>query len=149
MRSIHTGCSATIDSATVIHVDAAYLYVGKFLTDRIRVLHEHNIPSAVIGGLFCNVLVAALYALANVRVEFAVDLRDLLLVVFFSTVGLSANPTLLGDSGKAVFVLLVLATAVLIFQVPRSGHSSGWSLKRWLASRFMAVVELEWPQRQL
>ena len=39
------------------------------------------------GGLFCSALVAALYALTNVRVEFAVDLRDLLLVVFFSTVG--------------------------------------------------------------
>ncbi|MCZ6577646.1 MAG: hypothetical protein O7B27_13670 [Gammaproteobacteria bacterium] len=63
-----------IDSTTVIHVDGAYtliisllvLYVGKFLTSRIRLLHEHNIPSAIIGGLFCSVLVGALYALANV-----------------------------------------------------------------------------------
>ncbi len=113
-----------MDATTVIDVDGAntliisllVLYVGKFLTNRVRLLHEHNIPSAVIGGLFCSVLVAALYVLANVRLKFAVDLRDLLLLVFFSTVGLSANLTLLRDSGKAVFVLLVLATAVLIFQ---------------------------------
>ena len=94
----------------------AALIVGDFSYRRISFFQTYNIPSALIGGLSCSILVWALDSLNLVRIEFGTALRDLLLLGLFSTIGLSMKFRNMRDNVRVMLVLLALATAVLIFQ---------------------------------
>ena len=80
-----------ITPADGLIVSIVVLYLGMLLTRRIPFLRNNYIPPAVTGGLICSGVVAAIYGLADVEISFDMRIRDLLLLVFFSTVGLSAK----------------------------------------------------------
>ncbi len=113
-----------MDHPIVTHLDVPWtvivavtvLYAGRFLTSRIRFLRDLNIPEAVSGGLLCSVTVAIIFAVTNRQVEFDLSLRDTLLLVFFSTIGLSAKLKTLLNGGKALAILVVCAVAFLVLQ---------------------------------
>ncbi len=92
------------------------LFVGKYLTSRIAFLREFNIPEPVSGGLIASILVGAAYGLLDTEIAFTLDLRDTLLVVFFTTIGLSSRFSTLLEGGKPLLILLVLAVAYLFLQ---------------------------------
>jgi ESS family glutamate:Na+ symporter len=79
-------------------------------------LREFNIPEAVSGGLLCSMVVAIVFATTNRQISFDLTLRDTLLLVFFSTIGLSAKLRTLLSGGKALAILVVCAVGVLILQ---------------------------------
>lgn len=92
------------------------LFLGMFMTRKIPVLARFHIPPAVSGGLVCSIVVALIYQWANVEVTFDLRVRDALLLVFFSTIGLNARFKLLIAGGKALAVLVVLAGIFLVIQ---------------------------------
>ena len=92
------------------------LFVGMFLNKKIRLLGDNYIPPAVTGGLLFAVAVALIYKFADVQLEFDMQMRDLLLLVFFSTVGLSSRLKTLAAGGKALFVLVLVAGVFLVLQ---------------------------------
>ena len=92
------------------------LFIGMFLNKKIRVLGDNYIPPAVTGGLLFASVTALLYSFADLQVEFDMRMRDLLLLVFFSTVGLSARLKSLASGGKALFVLVIVAGLFLFLQ---------------------------------
>ncbi len=92
------------------------LIVGEFIYGRVGVLRKYNIPSAVIGGIACSIVLGVLNTANLVRVELGRELLDLFLLVFFSTVGLSIKFRALREIARPMLVLLILATALLIFQ---------------------------------
>ena len=92
------------------------LFVGMFLNRKIRLLGDNYIPPAVTGGLLFAVGVTLIYSFADVQLEFDMRMRDLLLLVFFSTVGLSARLKTLAAGGKALFALVLVAGLFLILQ---------------------------------
>lgn len=92
------------------------LFVGMFLNRKIRVLGDNYIPPAVTGGLLFAVATMLLYNFANIQVEFDMGMRDVLLLVFFSTVGLSARLRALAAGGKALLALVLMAGIFLLLQ---------------------------------
>jgi len=92
------------------------LFVGMYLNRKIRLLGDNYIPPAVTGGLLFSVGVTLIYSFADVQLEFDMRMRDLLLLVFFSTVGLSARLKTLAAGGKALFVLVLVAGVFLFLQ---------------------------------
>lgn len=92
------------------------LFLGKYLTRKISFLREYNIPEPVSGGLIASILFATIYRVADVEITFALDLRDTLLVVFFTTIGLSSKLATLKQGGKPLLILLVIAVAYLFLQ---------------------------------
>jgi ESS family glutamate:Na+ symporter len=105
-----------IGARRVLLLSILVLWAGTYLTKKIGFLKDFNIPAPVTGGLLCSVVVALLNGFAEVQIDFDLAMRDILLLVFFSTIGLSANVRLLVEGGKALAILLVLATAFLFFQ---------------------------------
>ena len=110
-------------------------FLGEYLTRSIPFLKRYSIPSAVTGGLICSTLVALVYSFANIEISFDMRIRDLFLLVFFSTIGLSAKFKLLKEGGKSLAILLVLATLFLIVQdltgillVKLMGHHPAYGL---------------------
>jgi len=92
------------------------LWLGNFLTTRVRFLEANNIPIAVTGGLIFSVAVAVLASVTGREISFDMRMRDLLLLVFFSTIGLGAKFKMLAAGGKALGILLVAAAVFLVVQ---------------------------------
>ena len=105
-----------IDGANVIVASIAVLALGKFLNAKITVLEKYNIPVAVTGGLVCSTFLAAIYGISQVKLNFDLEIRNLLLLTFFSTIGLSAKLSALASGGKTLVILLAFAILLLVFQ---------------------------------
>ena len=95
------------------------LAVGHVVCRRVGFLQRLNVPAPVVGGVLASLAIAALRAWGGTEVTFGTALRDLLLLMFFTTVGLSARFSTLKAGGKplvflcAVTVLLLLAQNVV------------------------------------
>ena len=100
----------------VLMLSILVLYLGFYLNRKIRFLSEFYIPPAVTGGLICSTVVAVVYGMADLEIAFDMRIRDVLLLVFFSTIGLSAKLRTLAAGGKALAILVVVAAVFLVFQ---------------------------------
>jgi len=100
----------------VLMLSILVLYLGFYLNRRIRFLSDYYIPPAVTGGLICSLVVAAIYGAADLEIDFDMRIRDVLLLVFFSTTGLTAKLRTLAAGGKALAILVVVAQFLLVFQ---------------------------------
>ncbi len=81
----------TVSGANILVLAIFVWFLGTYLNRKIAVLDRHSIPVAVTGGLLCSAAMAFLYYAFDVTVNFDTRLRDLLLLTFFSTIGLSAK----------------------------------------------------------
>lgn len=92
------------------------LFLGLFLTKKIEFLQRFYIPPAVSGGLICSLIIAVIHQTANLQITFDLQIRDVLLLVFFSTVGLSAKLSSLAAGGRALLLLILIAGVFLVIQ---------------------------------
>ncbi|MDC5721787.1 sodium/glutamate symporter [Vibrio europaeus] len=108
----------------VIEIDAflsftlaiVLLFIGKYATMRYKVLQKYSIPEPVIGGFICALIVAILYALFDLTIEFDLAIRDTLLLYFFAGIGLSASFKTLLSGGKPLLMLTLLAVVYIVLQ---------------------------------
>lgn len=105
-----------VDGADLVIVSILVLWVGHFLTQKIAVLQRFSIPIAVTGGLLCSVIVAIVTASGGPKISFDMQIRDVLLLVFFTTIGVSAKFSRLKTGGKALGLLVLCAAAFLLVQ---------------------------------
>jgi ESS family glutamate:Na+ symporter len=106
----------TISGANIVALAVAVWFIGTFITKKVALLERYSIPVAVTGGLLCSLVITAIYYGFDITINFDTRLRDLLLLTFFSTIGLSAKISLLKEGGKALVILLLAAAALLILQ---------------------------------
>ncbi|MEX3008547.1 sodium/glutamate symporter [Hoeflea sp. TYP-13] len=91
-------------------------FLGAFLTRRVAVLKNYNIPEPVAGGLAAALITWAAYSLFDVEIAFDLSTRDELLVVFFVTIGLNARISDLVAGGRMLGILLAVTIAFIILQ---------------------------------
>ncbi len=92
------------------------LFLGKYLTSKIAFLRDYNIPEPVSGGLIASILFGIAYSAFDIELHFALEIRDALLITFFTTIGLSSKYSTLIQGGKPLLILLVVAVAYLFLQ---------------------------------
>ncbi len=92
------------------------LFVGKRVNNLVRFLKEFSIPEPVTGGLICSLLIALLYLVTGIEIEFELSARDFLLVYFFTTIGINASLKDLIKGGKPLILLLVITIAYMVVQ---------------------------------
>jgi len=100
----------------IILLSILVLYLGSFITKRSRFLQNNNIPVAVTGGLICSIVLAILSGFEIVTLTFDLSLRNLLLLLFFSTIGLNAKFKFLIKGGYALVLLVAVCVIFLVFQ---------------------------------
>lgn len=105
-----------VTTMDMLSMSIIVLFVGMYLNRKIRVLGDNYIPPAVTGGLIFAVGTMLVYNFADMQVKFDMTMRDLLLLVFFSTVGLSARLGQLASGGKALAILVCAAAVFLLLQ---------------------------------
>lgn len=92
------------------------LFVGKQLNQSLPFLREFSIPEPVTGGLLFSGLLGVVYGLSGVDVEFELTARDVLLVYFFTTIGINASLRDLVKGGKPLLILLGIAVVYMVVQ---------------------------------
>ena len=105
-----------LEPRTTLIVAILVLFLGRFLNDRVAFFREYNIPEPVTGGLLASLLVGLVYWLTNLEINFHMGNRDMLLVVFFTTIGLSSRLDVLRKGGRMLVILLGLAVGYLMVQ---------------------------------
>lgn len=88
---------------------------GWWLAGRVSFFERLHLPAPIVGGLFLAGCVTALRA-AGLEFVFDSVLRDVLMLAFFTTVGLRASTGLLRREGHRVLVCLALAVGGAILQ---------------------------------
>lgn len=108
--------SLILDGRQTIILAILVLFLGKYLIGKIGFLRDFNIPEPVVGGLIASIIFGLLYAIFNLQFEFALGVRDELLIAFFTTIGLSSRFETLLKGGAQLGILLVLAAFYLGIQ---------------------------------
>lgn len=90
--------------------------LGEAINDRVPLLRRFSIPDAVTGGLLVALLFFALHETGVATVSFDTHARDLLLLVFFTGIGLNARVSDLVKGGKPLAVLVAITAALLLVQ---------------------------------
>jgi len=108
----------TIQLDLLFTILAAFLVLaaGRALVARISFLKRFSIPAPVVGGVLVAVLLALADAFGGVRVSFDMALRDNLLLMFFTTVGLSADARMLARGGPKLVLFLAVSAAFIVVQ---------------------------------
>ncbi len=96
----------SLDMYQTLAVAVVALLIGAWLKTKIKILDRLCIPSPVVGGLLFSIIACVLYV-TNV-VDFAWDdtLKNVCMVIFFTSVGFQANIKVLKSGGKALIILL-------------------------------------------
>lgn len=89
------------------------LLLGYFLVKRISILKNYNIPEPVVGGFLVAIALTVLYQGWGISFTFDTNLQTAMMLVFFSSIGLSANFARLVKGGKPL-IIFVIAAAILI-----------------------------------
>ncbi len=105
-----------VRGSDLIIVAILVLWAGNLITRKVRLLNKYSIPIAVTGGLLCSVLVAIINVAGGPKITFDLAIRDTLLMVFFTTIGISAKFSRLKSGGKALGILVVCAAVFLVLQ---------------------------------
>lgn len=91
-------------------------FVGSGLNGVVGPLKRWNIPEAVTGGLIAALVTLSAYRLFGIEVTFDLAARDMLLLYFFTGIGLNARLDDLRAGGWPLVVLLMLTLAYLLLQ---------------------------------
>ena len=92
------------------------LLLGKLLTRHIRLLRDFNIPEPVSGGLVVAAAIFALHQLTGLTLAFATAMQTSFMLVFFSSIGLSANFAKLREGGMGLVLFLGVIAAFIFVQ---------------------------------
>ena len=105
-----------LDQRQTLILAILVLFLGRWLNRHCRPLREWNIPEPVTGGLIASVAFGIAHFAFHTSVGFTMDARDMLLIVFFTTIGLSANVRMLAAGGVVLVILTVVAACNNVIQ---------------------------------
>lgn len=105
-----------IEPFMTVTIGIVVLFLGKRVNDAVKILREYSIPEPVTGGLICSVLIALAYLSTGIEIEFDLAARDLLLVYFFTTIGINSSLKDLLEGGKPLVLLLLITIGFMVLQ---------------------------------
>ncbi len=108
--------SITLDMYQTIAVAVVVLILGAFLKRKISFLEKFCIPAPVIGGLIFAIFTLICYSTGILEIDFDDTLKEVCMVLFFTSVGFQANLKVLKSGGKPLLIFLVLVIVLIITQ---------------------------------
>jgi len=113
----------SLQSFFTVSLAIIVLFIGKGLNFKYAFLRDFNVPEPVVGGLIFSIIFAIVHYALGISVEFDLTARDIMLVYFFTTIGLSSNIRDLIKGGKP---LLILLSATLIYMIIQNAVGCQW-----------------------
>ncbi|MDY0309332.1 MAG: sodium/glutamate symporter [Castellaniella sp.] len=106
----------TLNGQYTLIAAALVMLLGHWLVFRIRLLSSFNIPEPVAGGLVAAFFITLLNATTGLTFRLDTDLQTTCMLMFFASIGLSADFTRLKAGGRPLAVLLALVSAFIVVQ---------------------------------
>lgn len=111
-----TFTTLTVNGYYTLLAASIVLLFGRQLVRRIRFLRDFNIPEPVAGGLVAAIAIYILYATAGFIFTFSADLKNAFMLVFFTSIGLSADFSRLKAGGQPLVIFTIIVGAFIILQ---------------------------------
>ncbi|WP_323665641.1 sodium/glutamate symporter [Aliarcobacter butzleri] len=91
------------------------LLIGKVLVNKIDFLKRYNIPEPVAGGLVAALCTTVVHYFFGYSISTSTELQTSFMLIFFASIGLSANFYKLKEGGKSLVIFLfVIAFFILV-----------------------------------
>ena len=105
-----------LDAFMTIVAAVAVLLVGYVCVNKVSILKKYNIPEPVAGGLVAAVITYILFKGSNITVNFDTNIQQIFMLMFFTSVGLSASLVKLKEGGKSLLIFLVCVIVFVLLQ---------------------------------
>lgn len=100
----------TLIAATLV------LLLGKLLVKKIRILRDFNIPEPVAGGLIAALVLFILHQMYGVSFKFEKPLQNAFMLIFFASIGLSADFSRLKAGGLPLVIFTLVVGFFIVVQ---------------------------------
>ncbi|WP_286799924.1 MULTISPECIES: sodium/glutamate symporter [Acinetobacter] len=100
----------TLISAVIV------LLLGRLLVNKIDFLRRYNIPEPVAGGLVAALVSLLVHSMWGYSIVFSSQLQTSFMLVFFASIGLSANFMMLKEGGIGLVLFLICIASFIIVQ---------------------------------
>ncbi len=97
-------------------VSIVVFFMGRALISRISVLKRFSIPAPVVGGGLVAVVLALMDGFLHIKFAFNMSLKDSLLLMFFTTIGLGADARMLMKGGSKLVIFLLISMVLIVVQ---------------------------------
>lgn len=91
-------------------------YFGVWAKKKIPILEKYSIPSPVVGGMTFALILSVLEGYGVLKVRFDSSLQTLLMLAFYTTVGLMASVKLITQGGRMLVGFLVAVSVLCVLQ---------------------------------
>ena len=108
--------TVTVNGYYTLLIACIVLLFGRQLVRRIRFLRDFNIPEPVAGGLVAAIIIYILYASSAYIFHFNKGLKDAFMLIFFTSIGLSADVARLKAGGKPLVYFTIIVGVFIIVQ---------------------------------
>ena len=92
------------------------LFLGMYFTRTIPFLKRFCIPAPVSGGLIISLITLLLYSVFGVECSFDGTVKDLCMMLFFTSVGFQSDMKAIKKGGKPLVVMIGLVTVLIVSQ---------------------------------
>ena len=105
-----------IDMYQTLALAVGVLFLGGFLKKKIRFLETFCIPAPVVGGIIFALVSCLLFVMGIVEFNFDETLKNVCMVMFFTSVGFQANLKVLRAGGVSLVIFLGCLFALIVIQ---------------------------------
>lgn len=106
----------SFNMAQTLAIAIVLLLLGRWIKSKITFFEKFFIPAPVIGGVIFSLITLLGYSFNLFNFSFEGQLKDLLMIAFFTTIGFVASLKMLKKGGIQVFIFLAVATGLVIVQ---------------------------------
>lgn len=92
------------------------LLVGRQIVKHIKFFRDFNIPEPVTGGLLAATIITTLYYTTGITFQFDSTLQNAFMLIFFSSIGLSADFSRLKQGGFPLVAFLIIVSIFIVIQ---------------------------------
>ena len=92
------------------------LLLGRFLVNKIGFLKRYNIPEPVAGGLVAAIISLVVHSLWGYSITTSSELQTSFMLIFFASIGLSANFAKLREGGIGLIIFLMAVASFIVVQ---------------------------------
>lgn len=108
--------SIELDMIQTAGIGALALIVGMVLTRKVAFLQKFCVPSPVSGGIIFSLITLVLYGFCDVEVSFDGTLKDVFMLVFFTSVGFQSDLKVIKQGGRLLVIMLTLLVVIIALQ---------------------------------
>lgn len=105
-----------VDAFGTLVIAVFFLFLGRYLVKNISFFKNYNIPEPVVGGLIAAICAYAFYFFFNLSATFDATIQNILMLMFFTSIGLSASFLKLKEGGKGLILFLFCVAGFVLLQ---------------------------------